>query len=108
MNAPVVQFTLPPLVQRLTPDDITERLDAVKGEDCLLSFYGPQEQSLVMFRIDGKYVAWWFAEGPLSRENAVDIVQRESLKEHLPQSRNHFYIIAEAPDTNSPENTLDD
>lgn len=67
----------------------------------------PEAKLIVIYDPD-KYVVWWFAEGPLSRENAVDIVQKESLKERLPQSRNYFYIIAEAPDTNRPGNTLDD
>ena len=88
----VLLFTLPPLVRRLAPDDLDERITALQAEDCLLSFYGTRDQSLVMFRIDGTRVISWFAQGPLPRDAAIAIAQEKSVKECLPQSKNYFYL----------------
>ena len=99
----VVAFKLPPLVRRLTPDDINERLEAVKGEDCLLSFYRLDQQSLIMFRFKSGCLDYWFAQAPMTRQQAIEIVQQESIDEHLPQSRNYFYEI-ERP--NTPADTV--
>lgn len=90
-TATVVPFRLPPLVRKLVPDDLDQRLSEVRHSNCLLSFYNVADRTLVMFRLKAGFIENWFAESPMSLEDALSIVQEESIKERLPQYQNYFF-----------------
>lgn len=96
----VVPFRLPPLVRKLVPDDLDQRLSEVVHHNCLLSIFNSADQTLIMFRFKDSCIQNWFAESPLTCDQALAIVQDESIKERLPQNRNYFfeYTPPDSPD----------
>ena len=91
-SAPVViPFRLPPLVRKLVPDDLDQRLSEVINHNCLLSIFNSADRTLVMFRFKDSCIQNWFAQAPLTRDEALAIVQDESIRECLPQHQNYFF-----------------
>ena len=87
----VIPFRLPPLVRKLLPEDLGQRLIEVRHNNCLLSFYNVADQTLIMFRLKDSCIQNWFAEAPLTLDKALAVVQKEGIDEGLPQSQNHFF-----------------
>ena len=98
----VVPFRLPPLVRKLVPDDLDQRLSEIRHSNCLLSIFNTADQTLIMFRFKDSCIQNWFAEAPLTCDEALAIVQDESIKERLPQYQNYFFEYAppDSPDAN--------
>ena len=87
----VVPFRLPQLVRELLPGDLHRRIIEAQHNNCLFSLYNVDDQTLIMFRLKDSCIQNWFAESPLTCDEALAIVQDESIKERLPQNQNYFF-----------------